>query len=194
MDEQVLQAMRRWPRVPACAGWLGLDARGQWWIRDAQALPWPRREDGALDKQGASRLLHEGLCAFVGRNYQPDAQGCWYFQNGPQQVYVELEVAPLILRLQVDGQGARWSTHTGAHCEPRQAWLDGRGRVWLGTQAGPGLLHSLDMVLLEPWLDDSLSSLRLPGGAALELQPLDAADIEERLGFRASPSASARWS
>ncbi len=192
MDEQVLQAMRRWPRVPACAGWLGLDARGQWWIRDAQALPWPRREDGALDKQGAGRLQHEGLCAFIGRNYQPDPQGRWVFQNGPQQVYVELEVAPLILRLQVDARGARWSSHTGAHCEVHEAWLDERGRLWLGTQAGPGLLHSLDMVLLEPWLDDSLSSLRLPGSDALALQPLAAADIEARLGFCASPSASAR--
>ncbi len=193
MDEQVLQAMRRWPRVPACAGWLGLDARGQWWIRDAQALPWPRREDGALDKQGASRLQHEGLCAFVGRNYQPDAQGCWVFQNGPQAVYVELEVAPLILRLHIDGQRTCWSSHTGAHCEIREAWLDGRGRVWLGTQAGPGLLHSLDMMLLEPWLDDSLSCLRLPGSPALALQPLASEDIEASLGFCASPSASARW-
>ena len=185
--------MRRWPQVPACAGWLGLDARGQWWIRDAQALPWPRREDGTLDKQGASRLLHEGLCAFVARNYQPDAQGCWYFQNGPQQVYVELEAAPLILRLQLDAGRARWSTHTGVDCEVREAWLDGLGRVWLGSSAGPALLHSLDMVLLEPWLDDSLSGLRLPGAAPLALRPLETAGVESRLGFCASPSAQARW-
>ncbi|MBU6510905.1 MAG: DUF2946 family protein [Betaproteobacteria bacterium] len=193
MDEQVLQAMRRWPDVPACAGWLGLDARGQWWIRDAQALPWPRREGGALDKQGASRLLHEGLCAFVARNYQPDEQGCWYFQNGPQRVYVELEAAPLILRLHTGAGAARWSTHTGADCEVREAWLDAPGRVWLGTTAGPALLHSLDMVLLEPWLDDSLCSLRLPGRAPLDLRPLAQTEVESRLGFCASPSAQARW-
>ncbi len=193
MDEQVLQAMRRWPQVPACAGWLGLDARGQWWIRDAQALPWPRRDDGALDKQGASRLLHEGLCGFVARNYQPDAQGCWYFQNGPQQVYVELEAAPLILRLQSDARSVRWSTHTGVDCEALEAWLDQRGRVWLRTGAGPGLLHSLDVVLLEPWLDEALTTLRLPGAAPLALQPLEPGDVESRLGFQASPSALPRW-
>ena len=193
MDEQVLQAMRRWPQVPACAGWLGLDARGQWWIRDAQALPWPRGDEGVLDKQGASRLLHEGLCGFVARNYQPDAQGCWYFQNGPQQVYVELEAAPLILRLQVDAQAARWSTHTGVDCEVLEAWLDQRGRVWLRTSAGPGLLHSLDVVLLEPWLDEALTTLRLPGAAPLALQPVQTEEVESCLGFSASPSALARW-
>lgn len=193
MDPQVLRSMQRWPDVPACAGWLGLDARGRWWIRDAQALPWPRLSGGVLDKQGASRLLHEGLCGFVARNYQGDAQGCWYFQNGPQQVYVELEAAPLVLRLQLDDGVVRWSSHTGAACDVGEAWLDESGRVWLAGSQGPGLLHSLDTGLLEPWLDDSLELLRLPGAAPLRLQPLPLRDIESRLGFQASPSAQARW-
>ena len=37
MDDIVKQAMAKWPNVPACYGWLALDARGQWWLRDAQA-------------------------------------------------------------------------------------------------------------------------------------------------------------
>ena len=37
MDDIVRQAMAKWPHVPACYGWLGLDARGQWWLRDAEA-------------------------------------------------------------------------------------------------------------------------------------------------------------
>ncbi|MCD6666313.1 MAG: DUF2946 family protein, partial [Hydrogenophaga sp.] len=28
MDEIVKAAMAKWPQVPACYGWLGLDARG----------------------------------------------------------------------------------------------------------------------------------------------------------------------
>ena len=35
MDEIVKKAMAKWPNVPACSGWLGLDARGQWYMRDA---------------------------------------------------------------------------------------------------------------------------------------------------------------
>lgn len=34
MDEIVKAAMAKWPEVPACYGWLGLDARGQWHLRD----------------------------------------------------------------------------------------------------------------------------------------------------------------
>jgi len=37
MDEMVEAALRKWPNVPACYGWLGLDARGSWWMRDAAA-------------------------------------------------------------------------------------------------------------------------------------------------------------
>ena len=35
MDEIVKQAMAKWPHVPHCYGWLGLDARGDWYLRDA---------------------------------------------------------------------------------------------------------------------------------------------------------------
>ena len=40
MDDIVRQAMSKWPNVPACVGWLGLDSRGQWHMRDdrVQAL------------------------------------------------------------------------------------------------------------------------------------------------------------
>ena len=40
MDDIVRQAIAKWPNVPHCYGWLGLDARGQWYLRDGatQAL------------------------------------------------------------------------------------------------------------------------------------------------------------
>lgn len=34
MDDLVRQAMAKWPHVPDCHGWLGLDSRGQWYMRD----------------------------------------------------------------------------------------------------------------------------------------------------------------
>ena len=37
MDDIVKQAMAKWPNVPACAGWLGLGARGDWYLRDEAA-------------------------------------------------------------------------------------------------------------------------------------------------------------
>ena len=91
MDDIVRQAMAKWPNVPDCFGWLGLDARGAWYMRDdrVQAL-------GAFAVAKGSRLQHEKLVDFIHRNYEHDALGRWYFQNGPQRVYVELEVAPWI--------------------------------------------------------------------------------------------------
>ena len=37
MDDIVKQAMAKWPNVPHAYGWLGLDARGNWYLRDDQA-------------------------------------------------------------------------------------------------------------------------------------------------------------
>ena len=34
MDEIVKAALRKWPTVPHCYGWLALDARGDWYLRD----------------------------------------------------------------------------------------------------------------------------------------------------------------
>jgi len=34
MDDIVRQALAKWPNVPDCYGWLGLDARGNWFMRD----------------------------------------------------------------------------------------------------------------------------------------------------------------
>ena len=34
MDEIVKQALKKWPNVPHCYGWLALDARGDWYMRD----------------------------------------------------------------------------------------------------------------------------------------------------------------
>jgi hypothetical protein len=37
MDDIVKQAMAKWPNVPYCYGWLALDARGAWRMRDEAA-------------------------------------------------------------------------------------------------------------------------------------------------------------
>jgi hypothetical protein len=101
MDEIVKQAMIKWPNVPDCFGWLGLDARGNWYMRDDKAQAAGPFAGGQSDAKG-SRLQHEKLIAFIERNYAGDEQGRWYFQNGPQRVYVELEVTPWVWRLQPD--------------------------------------------------------------------------------------------
>lgn len=89
MDEIVKQAMAKWPDVPHCYGWLALDARGAWRMRDERAQQLGLAGD---------KLAHAALIGFINRNYAADERGCWYFQNGPQRVYVELAAAPFIAR------------------------------------------------------------------------------------------------
>jgi hypothetical protein len=89
MDDIVKQAMAKWPNVPHCYGWLALDARGGWRMRDEAA----QQSNAPGDK-----LNNPALVGFINRNYLHDDQGRWYFQNGPQRVYVNLEATPFIAR------------------------------------------------------------------------------------------------
>ncbi len=139
MDDIVRQAMAKWPHVPDCFGWLGLDARGGWYMRDDRT-----QAAGPFPQSRGSLLRHEKLIDFIHRNYERDAQGRWYFQNGPQRVYVELEFAPMVWRL--DASGAVTS-HTGRAAQVQGCYLDEEGRLYLDTDLGFGLVHTLDMGL-----------------------------------------------
>ena len=77
MDETVLAAMAKWPGVPHVHGWLALTARGQW-------------------RLGGEPIAHAALRGFIDRIYACDRRGRWFFQNGPQRVYVTLELAPFL--------------------------------------------------------------------------------------------------
>lgn len=149
MDDIVKQALVKWPNVPDCYGWLGLDARGNWYMRDAavQALgAFPQLNIPADPATRGSRLVHDKLIAFIARNYESDAQGCWFFQNGPQRVYVELEATPWIWRVQRNvAEEFSVSSHTGVVTTVQQCWLDECGHVYLSTTLGFGLVHSQDV-------------------------------------------------
>jgi hypothetical protein len=143
MDPIVQAALKKWPNVPHCYGWLALDARGDWYMRDERiqaAGPFPRVK--------GSRIQHEKLLEFIGRNYEHDEAGAWFFQNGPQRVYLQLEVAPWIWRLSGTPQALRIHSHTGLAAEKvLSVWLDEHDRLYLATELGLGLVHSLDMEL-----------------------------------------------
>ena len=81
MDELVKQALAKWPNVPHCYGWLALDARGDWYMRDDRI-----QAAGPFPQVKGSRIEHDKLKDFIARNYQGDDSGCWHFQNGPHIV------------------------------------------------------------------------------------------------------------
>lgn len=160
MDEIVKQALAKWPNVPHCYGWLLLDARGAWRMRDdqAQSLNLPG------DKINNPALLH-----FIHRNYTHDNQGQWYFQNGPQRVYVELEATPFIARTDpVHGM----VLHTGEpFLEIDSLWMTERGEFVFQGMGTVAMLDNRDLAQcmeglrigreaptedqLSAWLDDT---------------------------------------
>jgi hypothetical protein len=178
MDEIVKAAMARWPNVPACYGWLGLDVRGQWWMRDAQAqAAGPFSGPQATPASRGALLRHEKLIAFIGRNYAADEDGCWYFQNGPQRVFVELERTPWVWRLTPDGQVR---SHTGLAVERvDKVWLDDAGYLYLATPLGLGVVHTQDM---------HLAAERVECGE-WDPAPCQASELPARYGFVLSPAA-----
>ena len=170
MDEIVKQALAKWPHVPACWGWLGLDMRGNWWLRDDAA-----QAQGYFPKSKGTRLEHEKLLAFIGRNYEVNAQGHWFFQNGPQRVYVELESTPMVWRVHADDSVV---THTGVRAaHVQRCVLDEAGHLYLECDGVLGIVHSQDM----------LHAANAVEAGRWHLEEVAAASLSERFGFVCSP-------
>ena len=141
MDDIVKQAMAKWPNVPDCYGWLGLDARGNWYMRDDPAQACGAFASGQPGAKG-SMLKHEKLIEFIQRNYAQNDAGQWYFQNGPQRVFVELEATPWIWRVEGDFSV---QAHDGQSVTVRRCVVDERGWLYLQTTSGFGLVHTQDV-------------------------------------------------
>jgi len=174
MDDIVFQAMAKWPQVPHCYGWLGLDARGNWYLRDDRA-----QAAGLFPQSKGSLLTHDKLIGFIHRNYASDPAGQWYFQNGPQRVYVELEATPYVWRL---GADFSVTAHTGELARPQRAVLDEWGRLYLETDLGFGLVHTLDM---ETAADAVQTGLWVP-------ETEQTRQLPQRFGYVRSPQKSRR--
>jgi hypothetical protein len=194
MDDIVKQAMAKWPNVPHCYGWLGLDARGGWRMRDEAAQQAGRAGD---------RLTNAALVGFINRNYAHDERGCWYFQNGPQRVYVNLEATPFIARtdpaqglLLQTGQ-AMPSIDTLFLTETGEAILQGGDVIaQLDDRDGAQLIESL-LLDGEPassdallgWLDAKPGNMQLSyHGALVPVERVARAGLAQRFGFVRAPA------
>ena len=182
----VQRALDKWPDVPALYGWLSLDRRGRWRIR-------------------GEPISRPQIIDTIGANYGADERGCWFFQNGPQRGYVDLDWMPYVLRR---GDGDVLVTHTGLPVtDVRSAHLDEEGSLLLATEHGAGGIDSNDLVWVLQHLhadDDSdveqclISALASPSGSATRLRltfgdrtvpidRLDERDAPAALGFIREP-------
>jgi len=190
MDETVLAAIARWPDVPHVYGWLSLTARGEWRLR-------------------GEPIANAAMREFIGRNYASDERGRWYFQNGPQRVYVALELAPFVYRLQSDGRLCTSTSLMPARLHAA-ALVDGAAFVLL-TDVGPGNIDDRDAERFLSSLTDSkgrslceaameralggeqplwVSAARLAlGDSILPVQRLGVEALAAAFGFVAEPQA-----
>ena len=151
MDAVVAQAMAKWPNVPAVYGWLSLDRRGNWLIK-------------------GERIANQALRDFIARNYEADGAGRWYFQNGPQRVYVALAYTPLVVHY----EGDSLLDHCGRPFRAERAYLDDEGSVLV---EGGGRIALVDDRDLARYAD-----------AEAELLPVRRAEIPARFGFVPDPA------
>ena len=196
MDEIVLRGMARWPNVPAVYGWLSLDRRGQWLIK-------------------GERIANPGVTAFIGRNYAHDEDGRWFFQNGPQRVFVALAYAPFVYRVVSPPDAPlELEAHVGKPVAAVPgAWVDENGIALLETEHGVGTVHDGDLDLLvasfcdadgAPF-DDAALEARMEAlqrgepaslwfgyrGAAVKVEPIKSQSVPGRFGFVPRPGEPA---
>ena len=141
MDDIVKRAMIKWPNVPHCYGWLALDARGNWRMRD---------EPTQHANLPGDKIVHAALLGFINRNYLADEVGRWYFQNGPQRVFVNLESTPFIARTDAaDGL----VLHTGEALSTLDAaWLTESGKLVIQVDGRIAQIDDRDLQQCLPWL------------------------------------------
>lgn len=185
MDDIVRAALAKWPNVPDCYGWLAMDARGDFYMRDDRTQA--AGAFGSSRTARGSRVEHDKLLAFIHRNYAPDARGRWFFQNGPQRVYVELEVTPLIWRVNAPELDTtiKLTSNTGVDGQVASLLTDELGRLFaLGTISGTatpqlGLVHTQDMLAAAEAIDS---------GAWPAPRAISSAQLEQLGGFVRLPS------
>jgi len=186
--------MAKWPNVPHCYGWLALDARGGWRMRDEAA----QRANAPGD-----RLSNVKLVGFINRNYLHDEHGNWYFQNGPQRVYVNLEATPFIAR--TDPQQGLVLQTGQALADVERVYLSDAGAIVFVAGETVAQLDDRDVAqvlgLLElngvaasdeavmAWLEGGSGQVTLPwGGRSLDVERISGAELPQKFGFNRIPA------
>jgi DUF2946 family protein len=191
MDAAVLRAMQQWPNVPSVYGWLALDRRGNWLIKSRSGRFEP--------------ITNSTMSEFIGRNYACDDAGRWYFQNGPQCVFVSLDYTPWVYRLNDTATGL--IAHSGAVPREYRALLsDETGALLLDTDLGVGVALDRDLAPLLAHLSgpkgedpDHVIETVVQGretacrlfGRALSLAPIRCNDVPKRFRFVQRPQPPA---
>lgn len=203
MDQNVLDALNKWPNVPECFGWLALDRRGQWRMRN---------EESQSQELLGEIIKHAALQHAITKNYARDSKGRFFFQNGPQRVFIDLAYTPWIIRIYPD-DNETWllQTTTGQVVEPIQCLVDQAGQVLIEADfvvktlsqvftnsfetqilRGVGLLHDHDLDLFASHATFNQSNTKALGflewaNQSIPIVSVHSNDLPELYNFRLKP-------
>src|SRR5690606_16424512 len=187
------------PDVPDVYGWLSLSERGEWRLHPQGDALLPQHCIPEAHSPGEA-ITNTTILQFMDRNYAVDSRGQWYFQNGPQRVYVRLDAAPYIFHTRNENTEHCLRSHTGHDTASISGWwLTDDGKLYAQTNIGPGLVAGRDLPALladllladgtpllgalEHELDDPQQVQWGGHGRAASLNFCPASRIEDRLGF-----------
>ncbi|MEI6468804.1 MAG: DUF2946 family protein [Betaproteobacteria bacterium] len=203
MDQSVLDALNKWPNVPECFGWLALDRRGQWRMRN---------EESQIQQLPGEIIKHAALQYSIIKNYARDSKGRFFFQNGPQRVFIDLAYTPWIIRIYPDNNRT-WllQTTSGQIIEPIQCLVDQAGQVLIEADfvvktlsqvvtnsfetqilRGVGLLHDHDLDFFASHATFYQSKTKMLGflewaNQSIPIVSVHSNDLPELYNFRLKP-------
>lgn len=204
MDDQVLRSLMKWPNVPDCFGWLALDRRGQWRMRD---------EFAQQNKLPGQVIQHIALNEFIARNYASDELGRYFFQNGPQRVFISLDATPWIARIIPSEVGLKLTNQCSQIIKPTAALSDEKGNIYIvgsidqtiysSNESGQfiksdrqaiALLHDHDLDHFSELAKLREEACSFGGswvwqGQQLPLDPIHSEELESRFHFITNPAS-----
>ena len=183
----------KWPNVPDVYNWLELDNRGNWCIKN-------------------EKISHKGLIKFINDHYSSDDKGRWFFQNGPQRVFVKLHSTPFILSIALNDDVIYFKTQTNQVIQQiEQFWLDNNGRLLLSWGQYLGLLSDRDLSMMSDYIVpvnangqqefDQISDLDIPSSFSenkipfnlklnnrlYDIRPIQERDFSQLFNFEPNP-------
>ncbi|SMC36453.1 DUF2946 family protein [Polynucleobacter kasalickyi] len=206
MDDSTISAIAKWPNVPFCYGWLFLDRRGVFRIRN---------EYSQQNNLQGEVIKHSGLCDSIKKHICIDDHQQYFYQNGPQRVYLNLAYCPYVVRI-LPHQESQWilQNHLDQEITPSRCFLDEKGNVLLECVVSitrctnypemsftevqlrtVALLHDHDLDIFSELSKMDVSSCGIKGvfqwnHLEIPIEPMMSGDVMNEFQFKTIPTAS----
>ncbi len=129
-SDSLSKLLQKWPNVPDVFNWLSLDRRGTWRIK-------------------GSPITNPTMIKAINSSYFCDVDGSWFFQNGPQKVFVTLDYTPYVIFAYRAGDELKLKTHSGTEIKKiDEIYLDSDLNFLITWDGRLGIISDRDLQIL----------------------------------------------